>query len=76
MKHCPVCNKSAVLVGEHNRYFHLDGSNNQSCWRVLALDPCNCRLRIARMSNLRLCISCGKWIPRARVPKGVGENVG
>ena len=30
---CPVCLRPALLVYSQDRYFHLDGSENDSCWR-------------------------------------------
>lgn len=32
---CPICEKESYPVSRLDRFFHVDGSENQSCWRAL-----------------------------------------
>lgn len=33
---CPVCGQASYLSAQLDRYIHLDGSANRSCWVVLS----------------------------------------
>ncbi|MGC5329781.1 hypothetical protein [Micromonospora sp. DT62] len=36
---CPVCRAAAVYVQPPDRFFHVDGSDNQPCWRAILARP-------------------------------------
>jgi hypothetical protein len=33
---CPVCSRDAVLIAKIDRFLHLDGTENRTCWAAIS----------------------------------------
>jgi predicted GIY-YIG superfamily endonuclease len=38
---CPTCDKESIYSRAWDRYFHVDGTNNQTCWIAISRGPTN-----------------------------------